>query len=599
MAVLVIAAIGCTKPTPRVSADLDARARFRVPPLPDWSPARIDIEDYTGAATCGECHPKEYGAWKRSPHGRAMGEAKAGNVLGAFDARRVRIPDGWVTPLREGNDPAMKIEPDSDGAASETVSVDLVLGSGRQHQVYFSRDAEGSYRMLPLIWVTVTKRWIRSAHYQRGSADPGSPDYWRLADAVELGCIYCHLSQAEVSTKTGELRWRELPINCESCHGPGRLHVEQRRAGTADEVYGDLHAVPKAVDVAICAECHARRSGHLFPRRDAAGVPEVPLGTINLAAFRADGTQLITGYQTAGHLLSRCFSEGSLACSSCHDPHAQTARNLIGESAQGKNSNAQCTVCHRDKHDPGAQKRHHHHPSGKVSCVNCHMPFTWMMDDPEVEQRVSDHSISIPRPRESLELGLPNACNTCHLDKSPSWALLALERWGSTQALRARPWVRAMSAAKHHASDAAARLVEVLTASSTAGLPFLRMSALDGLIDCPARPELASRIEPFTRSDDPETRSLAYQAMLVHGETRSMARRALADPSPIVRAEALLVEQIGAAFDLAMVERALGDLARLDSMPAESYRRVAALLQARGEPEAARAVLDAIDESTP
>ena len=40
-----------------------------------------------------------------------------------------------------------------------------------------------------------------------------------------------------------------------------------------------------------------------------------------------------------------------------------------------------------------------------------------------------DHSFKIPRPEYSINYGTPNACSTCHDDKSPQWALRAIEAW--------------------------------------------------------------------------------------------------------------------------------------------------------------------------
>jgi hypothetical protein len=46
--------------------------------------------------------------------------------------------------------------------------------------------------------------------------------------------------------------------------------------------------------------------------------------------------------------------------------------------------------------------------------VECRMPTrTYMVVDAR-----RDHSIRIPRPELSVKLGVPNACNGCHREKS-------------------------------------------------------------------------------------------------------------------------------------------------------------------------------------
>jgi tetratricopeptide (TPR) repeat protein len=49
---------------------------------------------------------------------------------------------------------------------------------------------------------------------------------------------------------------------------------------------------------------------------------------------------------------------------------------------------------------------------------------TYMVVDPR-----HDHSLRIPRPDQSQELGTPNACNTCHKDKSAAWAADNIKAW--------------------------------------------------------------------------------------------------------------------------------------------------------------------------
>src|SRR5260221_9514296 len=44
-------------------------------------------------------------------------------------------------------------------------------------------------------------------------------------------------------------------------------------------------------------------------------------------------------------------------------------------------------------------------------------------------RRTRDHSIRIPRPELSVKLGVPNACNGCHREKSADWAAQTVAKW--------------------------------------------------------------------------------------------------------------------------------------------------------------------------
>ena len=66
-------------------------------------------------------------------------------------------------------------------------------------------------------------------------------------------------------------------------------------------------------------------------------------------------------------------------------------------------------------------------PSDGWLCVRCHMPGRYYMGN---DFRI-DHSIRVPRPDLSRELGTPNACNAsgCHADKSVDWSVSHYRKW--------------------------------------------------------------------------------------------------------------------------------------------------------------------------
>jgi tetratricopeptide (TPR) repeat protein len=105
-----------------------------------------------------------------------------------------------------------------------------------------------------------------------------------------------------------------------------------------------------------------------------------------------------------------------VTCSDCHQPHSLELRQ------QG---NGVCLQCHAADQFNTAKHHFHENNSKGAQCVACHMPArTYMVVDPR-----RDHSLRIPRPDLSLELGSPNACNACHTDRSAAWAAENVESW--------------------------------------------------------------------------------------------------------------------------------------------------------------------------
>ena len=582
--VLVGALAACKKPAHQ------APAPTPVPPLPATLPSALPVADLVGAAACAECHRAIYDAWKKSPHGRSMALPSAETVLGNFDAATIQLADGSVTPSHGPDGWFMDMRT---AQGQERRKVDLVLASGRQHQLYVARSPDGVYSLLPLIWSTWTHEWLPTSLYQAGALDPASKSYWGRFDMTS-GCFSCHLSQAYRRTGPagGETAWVDLSVNCESCHGAGREHIARRRAGRKDDVYRSLHALGSAEDARLCGQCHGFASRPYVLPRAADGLPETFVTSLVNRGLRPDGTQGSTSYQYAGHVLSECYrkGEGSLTCKGCHQPHALTAQDFTGAPATGADSAKQCTICHRERSAPEAAAAHSHH-SAKVRCVDCHMSYSWIGDSQARKQRTSDHSISIPRPAETAALGTPNACTgTCHQDRPPEWALGALRGWGYAKATVVRDWVQAIAAGRKQAPDAAGRLVPLLGDSSR----YLQASALDLLAALPPDPALAPALAPLAGDRSPQLRALAIRALDTHDPARRQHWRelGLADPDPFVRMETFALYQDPQSLTPAAFDRELMDTLAFKALPVPSLVHLITLRHRRGELAEALALVE-------
>jgi tetratricopeptide (TPR) repeat protein len=119
-------------------------------------------------------------------------------------------------------------------------------------------------------------------------------------------------------------------------------------------------------------------------------------------------------------------------------------------------------------------------------------PKTYMVVDPR-----HDHSMRIPRPDLSVELGTPNACNNCHKDKAPKWAAKQVEGWYGHTPAGFQTYASTLRAAREQAPDAGKALAALIrdpqappiaraTALTQLG-PYLSASNLDvletGLVD--------------------------------------------------------------------------------------------------------------------
>jgi predicted CXXCH cytochrome family protein len=243
-------------------------------------------------------------------------------------------------------------------------------------------------------------------------------------------CADCHSTDVrknyELTSKNYATSWAEISVGCEACHGPGSAHVAA--ANNEDYAATGLTTLltSQENELDTCARCHSRRSvlmegftpgGQFLDHYR----PEL----LSEGLYHADGQIIGEVYVYGSFLQSKMYQRG-VRCTDCHNPH--TARL----EAPG---NATCTRCHQDKppaefetlhsHIYDAPEHHFHEPGSEgAQCVSCHMPSKlYMVVDPR-----RDHSFRVPRPDLTESIGVPNACNACHEDKTTAWAAAEIEQ---------------------------------------------------------------------------------------------------------------------------------------------------------------------------
>ena len=72
-----------------------------------------------------------------------------------------------------------------------------------------------------------------------------------------------------------------------------------------------------------------------------------------------------------------------------------------------------------------AAHTNHAPESAGSRCYDCHMPYTSY----GLLRAIRSHTVTSPTVRESVEIGRPNACNLCHLDRTLAWSADRLRDW--------------------------------------------------------------------------------------------------------------------------------------------------------------------------
>ena len=377
---------------------------------------------------------------------------------------------------------------------------------------------------------------------------------WRFAN-----CQACHGSQIVTEFDRDARRYRtsytSLAINCESCHGPGREHVEAAAAGTLTPdgpgSMADLGGLSEDGSLETCFRCHAIKRelepGYL-PGSGFESHYSVGVHLVGEAPLLPDGRVRSFAYQL-NHRYSDCYLSGRMTCVSCHEPHGQGYQDVFERPLESPFDDGQCLGCHAAKAgDPGAHTRHPVESDG-ARCVSCHMPYR---QQPDVGDRIpygrSDHTISIPRPGVDEALGLRNACSLCHQGMSATEARERTEAWyGETKPLR--PVVEGLMAVEVSGGAGLDRTEAArLLLHPETDHPLAQIAALNRLVEGWLEPGagtleagVRAPLERLADSPDPDLRGFALAVLhLVAAEGDEAPDPATASPEVRARWETSL-----------------------------------------------------------
>ena len=565
----VVALVAVTRLTRRPpNVDTGGGAQVALPsPVDSALPLAPVLSDFAGSDRCASCHQAQYAAWRGSTHGTAGGVPGSVKVIAPFNGTPIRFRDAVVTPSA-GRGYAFTVR--QEGRPVRSFTVDGVIGGGHMvgggTQAFVSRFPDGTWRMLPFDWSRQTATWFCNTESRLNKGwVPITPDL-RLADCGDwppqriLGdeprfsnCQGCHGSQIDIRLDTVAKKWNtdiaSLAINCESCHGPAKRHVElmtdAARGGKAQQ---GASASPNAVDIGlrslatltkdqsldVCFQCHALKSQ--LAKRYRPGAPltmyyALRLAQLGDAALLPDGRTRTFAYQE-GHLSSACYIKGGMTCTSCHDPHSQGYRDVFGTTLASRFDDRQCTSCHASKATNPTVHTKHAAASEGSRCTSCHMPY---LQEQEIGHAIryarSDHTISIPRPAFDSSQGLTSACKGCHADRSVAALDAQVRTWYGTLAPHDSAVAGLTRAAEATSREAAARLLLVADSRHTSAL----LAGLSRFVETQLTPDMAalepgvvSRLRALGGHPDSDVRATALAALHFARGSDPATRRFLA-----------------------------------------------------------------------
>ena len=425
----------------------------------DVRPLEVAHDGYVRSDACASCHPREYGTWYASYHRTMTQPATPESVKAPWEGEHDVRGDRYVLERRGDEFWVEMTDPDAAPGTSPRVWKQVVQVTGSHHWQFFWY-ASGKTRVVHILllayrlvddprWMPLDGCCMSPPH---SGQETGSARWSRV-------CNKCHATHAKprvTDLETADTHVAELGIACEACHGPGGEHVAanrdpRRRYALHASGEDDPTIVnPADLDVTrashVGGHCHGvtgfrthedrerwREEGWLFrPGELLTDSRELLLNT-GEAKYWPDGEIRVSGREYMGLHLSPCFEAGEMSCLSCHEMHpkADDPRPLeewrVDQLARGMRGDRACTQCHEEYASEEAVAAHTRHRPGSsgASCYSCHMPYTVY----GLLKSIRTHRVKSPSVAESVELGRPNACNLCHLDRTLAWTAGHLEEW--------------------------------------------------------------------------------------------------------------------------------------------------------------------------
>lgn len=359
-----------------------------------------DSVNYVGKQTCRSCHSDIYSSFIRTGMGSSFEKASRFKSAAQFSRHSV-VYDAYTNlsyfPFWQ-KDTMYIMEfrlSGKDTVHKRVERVDYIIGSG-QHTNSHLMEVNGYVYQLPLTWYAQKKKWDLPPGFEDGRNV-------RFNRSIGFECMSCHNAMPVMEEHSGN-KFTSIGdgIDCERCHGPGEVHVQQKLAGIrvdiakeADYTIVNPRRLSWELQIDICQRCHLQGNAVLKEGKAfndfRPGQKLSDFMDIYMPRYSGKDDEMIMASHAQRLQMSQCFlqsasSEKKLSCITCHNPHVSvqvTGKEIFNQSCKSCHNNADtCTNAISDRQRV------------KDNCVQCHMPRSGTIDIPHVT--VTDHRISKP-----------------------------------------------------------------------------------------------------------------------------------------------------------------------------------------------------------
>ena len=349
---------------------------------------------YVGMNECRNCHEPVYKTYIETGMGQSWGLATKEKSSADFSDKHPPVYDKKLDlhykAFWKGDQMYIKeyrlFKGDTTHYREEKIS--YVVGSG-QHTNSHIIDMDGYLHQAPITFYTQKGKWDLAPGYEDGHNA-------RFSRKIETECITCHNGYPEhIEGSLNKYAQVKTGIDCERCHGPGSIHVAEKKLGKiVDTSKGPDYSIvnPRRLSTEqqnnLCQRCHLQGVAVLNDDKDFFDfLPSQKLkNTMNVFMPTFSGSQkhMIMASHVERMKMSECFvNSGKMSCISCHNPHLSVKATPI------ETFNTACKNCHST--ESICSEKIEVRQMKEDNCSACHMAKNESIDIPHVA--VTDHYI--------------------------------------------------------------------------------------------------------------------------------------------------------------------------------------------------------------
>lgn len=369
-----------------------------------------DSAKYVGMNTCRQCHQAIYNTFIETGMGKSFDHATRQKSSGDFSKAKIYDTFSDFHYQAFWNHDSLFFKEfrldKRDTTFQRTEQVNYIVGSG-QHTNSHMYSVNGYVYQMPMTFYTQKKKWDLPPGFENGVNT-------RFSRKIGLECMSCHNAYPEfVMGSENKFEHLQPGIDCERCHGPGSIHVEQRQTGSRIDTskyidYSIVNPAKLSIDAQfdICQRCHLQGNAILkegksfFDFRPGQKLSEYI--SVFLPKYKNADDEFIMASHADRLKQSPCFIKSyekvkdknalkpykeAMTCVTCHNPHVsvkKTDKDVFNDACKNcHNQTAKLETAHRQL--PTADWK---------NCVSCHMPASGSIDIPHVS--VHDHYIRKP-----------------------------------------------------------------------------------------------------------------------------------------------------------------------------------------------------------